>query len=80
LVYIEEFQHIQEAVARETQLKNWKRAWKEELIAKSNSEWCDLSKDWDYTGWYDPLKPPAGYYQQNRIENWGGPDGQEEGG
>ncbi|MBL7963001.1 MAG: GIY-YIG nuclease family protein [Flavobacteriales bacterium] len=76
LVYMKEFQYIQEAIAYESRLKNWKRSWKEELITGVNPDWCDLSKGWDYTGWYDPRKPPRGFYTQHRIEAWGGPEDQ----
>jgi putative endonuclease len=30
------------AIAREKAIKEWKRAWKIELIQESNSEWRDL--------------------------------------
>ncbi|WP_046758642.1 GIY-YIG nuclease family protein [Kordia jejudonensis] len=36
LVYYEEFLDINQAIAREKQLKNWKRDWKIELIKKLN--------------------------------------------
>jgi putative endonuclease len=42
LVYYETFGRVEEAIAREKQLKKWNRAWKEELIAKMNPEWKDL--------------------------------------
>ena len=42
LVYYETTNDITSAVTREKQLKKWKRAWKIELIEKSNSEWKDL--------------------------------------
>ncbi|OGE83054.1 MAG: GIY-YIG nuclease [Candidatus Doudnabacteria bacterium RIFCSPHIGHO2_01_FULL_49_9] len=42
LVYFEETSDIQSAIAREKQLKNWKRKWKIELIEKTNLEWKDL--------------------------------------
>ena len=42
LVYYEQFDNAQEAIAREKQLKNWKRKWKLELIEKSNPDWSDL--------------------------------------
>ena len=32
-----------EAIAREKQLKRWKRDWKIELIERDNLEWRDLS-------------------------------------
>ncbi len=30
------------AIARDTQIKKWKRAWKLELIEKTNPDWRDL--------------------------------------
>ena len=47
LVYFEEFNSIDEAIAREKQLKNWKRCWKNALIVDMNPEWKDLAADWD---------------------------------
>ena len=43
LVYFEEFFDISEAIAREKQLKNWKRDWKMQLIAKKNPLLLDLT-------------------------------------
>ena len=42
LVYYEVFGDIEYAIAREKQLKNWKREWKNELISKDNPDWLDL--------------------------------------
>jgi len=47
LVYFEETSSIEDAIAREKQLKHWNRAWKVELIEKNNPGWRDLSADWD---------------------------------
>ncbi len=44
LVYFEEFQYINDAIAREKQLKNWHREWKINLIEASNPNWEDLYK------------------------------------
>jgi putative endonuclease len=44
LVHVEEFASPQEAIAREKQLKNWRRDWKIKLIEKNNCEWSDLSR------------------------------------
>jgi putative endonuclease len=46
LVYLEEFQWIQEAIAREKQLKGGSRKKKIDLIALENATWRDLSEGW----------------------------------
>jgi putative endonuclease len=42
LVYFECFEDIESAIAREKQIKNWKRDWKIALIEKYNPHWEDL--------------------------------------
>ena len=42
LVYYEKFEDIRKAIAREKQLKKWKRQWKIRLIEKFNPLWKDL--------------------------------------
>ena len=42
LVYYEIFGDIKEAIAREKQLKKWKRDWKIKLIEEDNPSWKDL--------------------------------------
>jgi putative endonuclease len=42
LVWFQHFDNMGEAIEREKQLKEWKRAWKLELIEKSNPDWHDL--------------------------------------
>ena len=42
LIYVEGYNNVNEAIAREKQLKGWSRAKKEALIAKANPEWKDL--------------------------------------
>jgi len=44
LVYFEEFQYIDDAIAREKQLKNWHRQWKINLIEAHNPNWENLWK------------------------------------
>jgi putative endonuclease len=46
LVYFEEFQTMDEAIAREKQLKAGNRRRKDELINQENPEWNDLSDGW----------------------------------
>lgn len=45
LVYYEPTEDIESAIAREKQLKAWKRNWKIDLIEKQNPQWKDLF-DW----------------------------------
>jgi putative endonuclease len=42
LVYFEAHADAVRAIAREKQLKKWRRAWKIELIQERNPEWRDL--------------------------------------
>jgi putative endonuclease len=45
LVYIELHETMLAAIQREKQIKEWKRAWKIELIESANPEWRDLYED-----------------------------------
>ena len=46
LVYYEEYQWVQDAIAREKQLKAGSRQKKVDLINLENPDWNDLSADW----------------------------------
>ena len=46
LMYYEEFADVNQAIAREKQLKGWKRDKKIELIVSLNPERQDLAADW----------------------------------
>ena len=46
IVYAERFEEIEAAIAREKQLKRWRREWKFALVEACNPDWRDL---WD--GW-----------------------------
>jgi putative endonuclease len=46
LVYNEETPNIEEAIAREKQIKGWLRKKKIALIESLNPVWKDLSSDW----------------------------------
>ncbi len=43
LVYFEEFNDPRDAIAREKQLKWWRRKWKLQLIESVNPEWKDIA-------------------------------------
>ncbi len=46
LVYFEEFPDIRDAIAREKEIKGWKRLRKISLIESRNPTWEDLAKNW----------------------------------
>jgi putative endonuclease len=46
LVYYERYQYVNEAIAREKQLKGWRRDKKLWLIERMNPTWIDLSERW----------------------------------
>ena len=46
LVYFEETTDIKSAIAREKQIKGWKRYKKDQLVNSINPQWKDLSLEW----------------------------------
>jgi putative endonuclease len=46
LVWFESFSEVDEAIAREKQLKRWRREKKVALIEANNPTWVDLSEGW----------------------------------
>ena len=48
LVYFETFSDVTSVIAREKQIKRWRREKKLRLITQENPDWRDLSD-----GWYD---------------------------
>ncbi len=51
LVWFEICDRMETAIAREKQLKNWRRAWKLALIEEANPQWRDLAEQLGF----DPL-------------------------
>jgi putative endonuclease len=47
LVYYEEFEYVHDAIAREKQIKAYRREKKDALINEFNPKWEDLAKDWE---------------------------------
>jgi putative endonuclease len=47
LVYFEVFGNIHDAIAREKQLKSWRREKKINLLQAENQNWKDLSLEWE---------------------------------
>lgn len=46
LVYVEDYRWIDDAIAREKQLKGWRREKKIALVETVNPKWRDLSHGW----------------------------------
>jgi putative endonuclease len=46
LVYFEIFERVEQAIAREKQIKGWIRAKKNALVVAVNPAWDDLAADW----------------------------------
>ena len=43
LVYFETVEDVRSAIAREKEIKGWRRDKKERLVSENNPEWADLS-------------------------------------
>ncbi|MEL6770880.1 MAG: GIY-YIG nuclease family protein [Bacteroidota bacterium] len=48
LLWFEMFSNVRDAIAREKQLKNWRRVWKWNLIRERNPGLRDLTQDPDW--------------------------------
>ena len=46
LVYFEETQDVTAAIAREKEIKKWRREKKNQLVNRMNQNWKDLSSGW----------------------------------
>ncbi len=54
LVYFEDTAEVEAAIAREKQLKGWRRSKKVALIESVNPTWRDLAADWVAAGVQSP--------------------------
>jgi putative endonuclease len=46
LLYYEQFTNVETAIAREKEIKGWRREKKDRLVESMNPEWKDLAADW----------------------------------
>ena len=60
LVWYEPHPTMLEAIAREKQIKRWRRHWKLALIEADNPQWRDLSE-----GWFDEPDGPLSWTQRS---------------
>jgi putative endonuclease len=45
LVYFEDTSDVHAALAREKEIKKWRREKKNALVNQTNPQWCDLARD-----------------------------------
>jgi putative endonuclease len=57
LVWFELHATMEGAILREKRIKKWNRAWKLELIERSNPDWRDLAEDFGFA----PLEGKSGF-------------------
>jgi putative endonuclease len=69
LVYHESFATMEGAIAREKEIKGWRRSKKDALVISRNPQWHDLSEGW-YAGPQGP-SPAAGALKKARAANAG---------
>ena len=62
LVYYEHFRQVRDAIAREKQLKGWRRQKKDTLIATMNRNWEDLAADW-----FDSVEPVGQALTEGKV-------------
>ena len=62
LVYYEEFVYPDAAIAREKEIKGWRRSKKIQLVESMNSHWHDLAEKWR-----DIYKPDAAVPNPNGV-------------
>jgi putative endonuclease len=43
LVHVETYHDVSDAIVRERRIKEWRRAWKLDLIERDNPDWTDLA-------------------------------------
>ena len=66
LVHYEDYSQVLTAIAREKELKGWRREKKLALILAENPHWADLSLEWcQNTGW--ALEPDAGPRLKKKV-------------
>jgi putative endonuclease len=57
LVWFEMHGTMESAIAREKQLKNWRREWKVDLIVQTNPTWRDLAEDFGFESLIKKVDP-----------------------
>jgi putative endonuclease len=66
LVWFHEFKYVRDAIARETEIKKWRREKRVGLIEEFNPSWEDLAADWG-----KPIKQIPRYARNDNPEGVG---------
>jgi len=66
LVYYESTHSVHAAIAREKQIKSWRRSKKVALIESANPEWRDLSDEWDLPAGDSSTEREGAFRKQTR--------------
>ncbi len=74
LVYYEHTPDVRAAIAREKQIKPWRREKKVALIESKNRDWHDLSAEW-FSEWAEPNGNNARRDPSTRSASGGTPSG-----
>ena len=56
LLWYERYDRIEDAIAREKQMKNWRRNKKQKLIERENPDYEDISREWYEAASPDPVR------------------------
>jgi putative endonuclease len=64
LIYYEHYRDVRDAIAREKQLKGWRRQKKNTLIATLNPQWEDLAADW-----FDSVEPAGPALREDNFRD-----------
>ena len=63
LVFFEEYKYVNAAIAKEKEIKKWRREKKEALINSANPEWKNLNKE-IFGSW--PLSEDQLFHRKNK--------------
>jgi putative endonuclease len=70
LVHLESFRYVRSAIAREKEIKGWRRSKKTELIEATNPTWADLAESWaPVTNRKEQIPhPKAGFGMTDKVD------------
>jgi putative endonuclease len=70
LVYFERYRYVKNAIAREKEIKAWRREKRVALITSINPTWEDLAEQWNNKGEQQIPRPLRGLRDDNSEERY----------